>query len=156
MLKDLGVDLSKNTKIDNAVLEVRVDASAGPGIAAGAGRIRRVASPTLRVQTLTQDVIVKMTQILGVSNRAHLGTKHLDGGSVRRALERCHCYIREGSAGSRCEQKCQKSRDPILEFSLLTMLAKLTSVKNGSGVGNSIDHESSDAVKRKQLRDQIV
>ena len=37
--------------------------------------------------------------ITGVSNRADLGTKHLDGGSIRRALERCHCYIREGRAG---------------------------------------------------------
>ena len=33
MLKDLGVDVSKNTKIDKAVLEVRVDASAGRGMA---------------------------------------------------------------------------------------------------------------------------
>ena len=33
MLKDLGVDISKNTKIDKAALEMRVDASAGRGIA---------------------------------------------------------------------------------------------------------------------------
>ena len=32
MLKDLGVDISKNTKIDKTVLEVRVGASAGRGI----------------------------------------------------------------------------------------------------------------------------
>ena len=34
MLKDLGVDISKNTRIARAVLEVRIDASAGRGIAA--------------------------------------------------------------------------------------------------------------------------
>ena len=32
-LQDLGVDMSENTKIDRAALEVRVDASAGRGIA---------------------------------------------------------------------------------------------------------------------------
>ena len=31
-LKDLGVDMSKNNKFDKAVLELRVDASAGRGI----------------------------------------------------------------------------------------------------------------------------
>ena len=61
MLKDLGVDISKNTQIDKAVLEVRIDASAGRGIAArrGAGRIRHTATPTFWVQKLTQDGKVK-------------------------------------------------------------------------------------------------
>ena len=51
VLKDLGVDINENTKIDKAVLEVRIDAPAGRGIAArrGAGRIRHVATSTLRV-----------------------------------------------------------------------------------------------------------
>ena len=64
MLKDLGVDISENTKIDKAILEVRVDASAGRGIAVRrrAGRIRHIATPTLRVQPLTQDGIVKITK----------------------------------------------------------------------------------------------
>ena len=31
MLKNLGVDISKATKIDQTVLEVRIDASAGRG-----------------------------------------------------------------------------------------------------------------------------
>ena len=55
LLKDLGVDINKNTNIDKAVLEVRVDASAGRGIAVrrGARRIRHSATPTLRVQMLT-------------------------------------------------------------------------------------------------------
>ena len=26
-------------------------------------------------------------------------TKHLDGGSIRRALEKCHCYFREDRYG---------------------------------------------------------
>ena len=69
MRKDLGVDISKNTKIDKAVLEVRVGASAGRGIAVrrGARRIRHIATPTLRVQKLTQDGIVKITKIPGES-----------------------------------------------------------------------------------------
>ena len=52
MLKDFGVDINKNTKSDKAVLEVRVDASAGRGTAVrrGAGRIRHIATPTLWVQ----------------------------------------------------------------------------------------------------------
>ena len=57
MLKDLGVDISKNTKIDTAVLEVRVDASAGRSTAVrrGAGRVRHMATLTLLVQKLTRD-----------------------------------------------------------------------------------------------------
>ena len=42
---------------------------------------------------------VKIPNIPGASNPADLGTKHLDGGSIRRALEKCHCYIREGRFG---------------------------------------------------------
>ena len=84
MLKDLGVDIGKNTKIDKAALEVRVDASAGRGIAVrrGAGMIRHTATPTWRLQKFTQDRMVKVTKIVGVSNPADLGTKHLDGGST--------------------------------------------------------------------------
>ena len=68
-VKDLGVDISKNTKIDRAVLEVRLDASAGRGIAVrrGAGRIRHIATPTLQVQKLTQDGIVQAIFIGAVS-----------------------------------------------------------------------------------------
>ena len=56
MLEDLGVDISKNAQIDKAVLGVRIDASAGRGIAVwrGAGKIRHIATPTLRVRQLTQ------------------------------------------------------------------------------------------------------
>ena len=75
--------ISKNIKNDKAALEVRVDASAGRGIAVrrGARRIRHTATPTLRVQKLTQDGIVKITKLPEISNPADLGTKHLDGGS---------------------------------------------------------------------------
>ena len=117
MLEDLGVDISKNTKIDKAVLEVRIDASAGRGIAVrrGAGRIRHTATPTLRVQKLTQDGKVKITNIPGISNPADLGTKHLDGGSIRRALERCHCYIRERKSGIALRAEVQGLTRPHLE-----------------------------------------
>ena len=53
----------------------------------------------LRVQKLTQDGRVKISKIPGVSNPTDLGTKHFDGGSIRRVLERRHCYIREGTPG---------------------------------------------------------
>ena len=98
MLKDLGVDISKSTKTDKAVLEVGTDASAGRGKAVrrGVGSIRHIATPTLSVQKLTQEGKVNITKIPRVSNPADLGTKHLDGGSTRRALESCHCYILEG------------------------------------------------------------
>ena len=44
MLKDLGADISKNTQIGQAFLEVRIDASAGQGIAARRGA--HIATPT--------------------------------------------------------------------------------------------------------------
>ena len=101
MLRDLGVDISKNTQIAKAVPEVRIDASAGRGTAArrGAGRIRHITTPTFWVQKLTQDGKVKITTIFGESNPADLRTKHLDGGSIFRALEKCHCHVREGRSG---------------------------------------------------------
>ena len=111
MLKDFGVDISENTQIDKAEVGVRIDASTGRGIAVrrGAGRIRHIATPTLRVQKLTQDGKEStLRKSPGVSNPPHLGTKHLDGGLIQRALERCHCYVR--GLESRCGQKCGKSR----------------------------------------------
>ena len=92
---------AKTPKIDKAVLEVRVDASTGrvKAVRREAGEIRHIATPTLRVRELTQDGIVYATKIRGIPNPAGLGTKQIDGESIRRALERCHCYIREGRAG---------------------------------------------------------
>ena len=54
----------------------------------------------LGAQQLTQDGKVKIMNTHGASNPPDLGTKHLDAGSIRRTLERCHCYVREGSFGS--------------------------------------------------------
>ena len=64
-------------------------------------------------------------------------------------------FVKEGLE-ARCEQKCKKSRDPILMFSLLTMHAKLTRSQKRKWSLNSVDHESSAAVKLKQLRDHMV
>ena len=121
MLKDLGVEISKKkkkTKIGSAVLEVRVAASVGRGTAVrrGAGRTRHIATPRLWVQKLTQDGIVQITKIFGISNPADLGTKHLDGGSMRRALERCHCYIHEGRAGIALRAEVQEITNCFLEI----------------------------------------
>ena len=41
-----------------------------------------------------------MTKNPGISKPSRSwNCKHLDGGSIQRALERCHCYLREGRAG---------------------------------------------------------
>ena len=75
-----------------------------------------IATPTLWVHKLTQEGKVKITKIRGASDPADLGTKHLDGGSIRRALERCHCYIREGRAGIALraeEQEITKSHPEV-------------------------------------------
>ena len=155
--KTWRVHISKNTMTDKAVLEVRVDASAGRGMAVrrGAGRIRHIATPALWVHQLTQDGMVKITKIPGISNLADLGTKHLDGGSIRRALKVIATFVKEGLE-SRCEQKCEKSQNLILKFSLLTIHVKLTRSRKRKWSRNSIYHESSDVVKLKQLRDQMV
>ena len=78
MLKHLGVYISKNTKIDKAVLEVGVDASAGRGITVprGAWRIRHIATPTLWVQGVTQDGRVTVTIIPGISNPTEMPLLH--------------------------------------------------------------------------------
>ena len=108
MPKDLGVDTSQSTKIDKAVLQVRIDASAGR---------RHIATPTLWVEKLTQEGKVRITRIPGVSNPADLGTKHLDGGSIRRALERCHCFIRDGRSGIALRAEVQENTRPLPEVS---------------------------------------
>ena len=68
MISDLVVDVSENRKIGRAVLDVRIGASAGQGIAVRVGRIREFATPTVVVQKLTQDSKSKSLKILGVSN----------------------------------------------------------------------------------------
>ena len=66
----------------------------------------------LWVQKLTQDGKVKFTTIPGASNSVDLGAKHLDGGSIRRALERCHCYAREGRCGIALRAEVQEITRP--------------------------------------------
>ena len=63
-------------------------------------------------------------------------------------------FVKEGLE-SRCKHKCKKSQNP-LKFSLLTVHEKLTHSQQRKWSRNSIDHESSDAVQLKQLRDQMV
>ena len=77
--------------------------------------IRHIVYPSLRVQKLTQDG-------KGKSIPTDLGTEHFDGGPIRRPLEVTFALVKEGLE-SRCGQKCKKSRDPVLKFSLLTTLA---------------------------------
>jgi hypothetical protein len=50
------------------------------------------------VQKLTQEGRVKITKVPGPENPADLGTKHLDGSSIQRCLEKCRCYIRAGQS----------------------------------------------------------
>ena len=61
--------------------------------------MRFIATPTLWVQKLTQDGKAHITKIPGASKWADLGTKHLNGESIRRAFEKSHCYVREGRSG---------------------------------------------------------
>ena len=62
--KGLAVDVSETSKIGNAVLEVRIDASAGRNIANEQewGGSNYIATPTVRVQNFTQDGKVKITK----------------------------------------------------------------------------------------------
>ena len=145
-LKDSGVDISKNTQVDRAVLEVHASAGRGITVLRRAGRIRHIAtSPTLWVQKLTQDDKLKTAKIPGVSNPADLGTKHLDGGSIQRHWRDVTVTFAKEGLVSHCGQSCKKPRDTILKLSLSMVHTKLTR-----------DGESSDAGKLKQLRNQTV
>ena len=61
-------------------------------------------TPIVQRAEQTQDSRVKITKILGILNLADFGTMHFEGGSIRRALERCHCYVREGRSGIACNK----------------------------------------------------
>ena len=108
--------------------------------------MRHIATLVVK-KKLTQDGIVRITEILGVSNPADLGPLHLDARSIRRALERCHCYIREGRPGNALRSEMQE---------IMTKHAKSTRSQKRKRSPNSIVHESSDAVPLKQLRDQML
>ena len=87
----------------------------------------------LWVQKLKYEGKVKITKIPGVPNPTNLGTKLLGGVSIRRPLERCHCYICEGRSGKALKSPLTRSQKQ--KWSL-----------------NSIVGESSGAMKLKQLR----
>ena len=72
MAKDLGLVLQAR---------VRYDATAGAGIASrrGVGRVRHLHTPSLWIQRHVQDGRVTLKKVLGDSNVADLGTKHVDG-----------------------------------------------------------------------------
>ena len=61
-------------------LEFKLDATTGRAIAMrrGAGRIRRIATPTLWLERLVINGDIKMTRAGGDDNCTDLGTKHLD------------------------------------------------------------------------------
>ena len=122
---------AKTPQIDEAMLELRIDASAGRGVAVqrGGGRTRHIATPTLRAQKLTQDGKVKNTKIRGASRPADLGTKHLDGGSSRRASVKCHCYVRDGRSGIALRPEVQEI---VRQHSEVFTLWNLNGNDNGS------------------------
>ena len=107
----------------------------------GAGRIRHIAAHARRHS--------QNYGIPGASNPADLGTEHLDGGSIRRALERCHCCIREGRAGMRAEvQEITKFHPEVFTVDNACEVDTQSETEMGR---NSMVCESSDA-----LRDQMV
>ena len=58
-------------------------------------------------------------EISGASNAADLETTHLDGGSTRRAFEKCHCYVREGRSGIALRAEVQEITRQHLEVFVL-------------------------------------
>ena len=154
-LKDLGVDISKNTQIDKTVLEVRIDASAGRGMAVrrGAGRVRHIATPTLRVRKLAQES-EKHEQSMEYRTRQILEPNTLREDQFEGHRKDVIATFVKFSQSS-CGQKCKTSRDPILMFSQSMMHTKLTRSQKQNWRLNSIDDESSDAVNLKQLRDRM-
>ena len=127
MLKDLGVDISKNNQIDKAVLQVKIDASAGRGIGVwrGAGRIRHIATPTVWVQKSHKTAKSKSRKSLEYRCRQTLEPNNLTADEVGGHWRGVAVTFVEEGLESRCGQKCKKSRDTILKFSL-SMHVKLT------------------------------
>ena len=117
----------------------------------GAGRIRHIATPTLSVHNHTQASSKSRKSLESRTNPADLRTEHFD----EHWRDVIAAFVKEGLE-SHCEQKCKNSRSPIQKFSLLTMQVKWTLSLKWKWSRNSIDLESSDAAKLKQLRDQMV
>ena len=90
-----------------------------------------------------------MTKILGVSSLEDLGTNTLTEDRFEEHWSDVTVtFVKEGLE-SRCGQRCKKSRDPILKFSLSMMHTKLTRSQKRIWSLNSIDSKSSGAVKLK-------
>ena len=64
----------------------------------GAGRVRHIANPTLRLQRLVINGDIKMTRVGGNDNCADLGTKRLDYQTMNRHLKFCEMRFAEGQS----------------------------------------------------------
>ena len=93
LLRELGVTIKEPVRI-------AMDATAGIGMASrrGAGRIRHIHTPSLWLQRAISDRQVTLEKIRGDSNPADMGTKHLDGGQIRKYLALCGYRLLEGSS----------------------------------------------------------
>ena len=93
MIADLGVTFNKP-------LELRVDATAGIGIASrrGVGRIRHIHTPSLWLQRAVHDGRVAMAKVAGAENPADLGTKHVDHKVIEMALGKCGFVLLSGKS----------------------------------------------------------
>ena len=105
MMEDLGLAFSEPTEVrvrktDNPKLEIKADATAGIGVAMrrGAGRIRHIATPTLWLQKLIQDQVIKISKVPGALNRADLGTKHLDHSTIVKHMTGCRMRFVSGTS----------------------------------------------------------
>ena len=138
-------------------MTIAASAGRGKAVRRGAGTIRHIAAPRLWVQKLTQEGKVKITKIPGVSNLADLETKHLDGGSIRRTLERFYCYIREGRFGIALRAEVQEiTRHHPEVFPVDDACEVAHAVSNGNGVWTVSTAGAAVPVKLKQLGDQMV
>ena len=82
LLKDMGIEY-------NNPVELRMDATAGLGVAArrGAGRIRHIHTPSLWLQRAVSNGVISLAKVPGESNPADIGTKHVEQAVLRRMLQ---------------------------------------------------------------------
>ena len=112
-MRDLGVVLQQRgvqvkakgsgDGVGSPSLEIKLDATAGRANAMrrGAGRIRHIATPTLRLQRLVVNGDIKMTRVGGNDNCADLGTKHVDYKTMNGHLKFCGMRFAEGRSPAR-------------------------------------------------------
>ena len=96
-MQQQGVEV-KAKGLGDGVDRIKLDATAGRAIALrrGAGRIRHIATPTLRLQRLVINGDIKMTRVGGDDNCGDLGTKHLDYQTMNKHLKFCGMRFAEG------------------------------------------------------------